>query len=74
MQDLEVIHRQNAQASRSNIARETAAGRYVVAKYTGLHYQDYAAFDTEAERNQAATDWVNAAPTHRTALHDPVAN
>ena len=71
MQDIDVIQRQNAQASRAGIERETAAGRYVVAAFTGLNYTDYAAFDTEAERNQAAIEWTNAAPGNRTELHNP---
>ena len=43
----------------------------MVGKYTGLHFVDYSAFTTEAERNQAAIDWTNAQPGHRVTLHNP---
>ena len=71
MQDLEIINRRNAEAVEAAIPKEVAAGKFVVGKYTGLHFVDYSAFTTEAERNQAAIDWTNAQPGHRVTLHNP---
>lgn len=71
MQDLEIIERLNSKAVEEHALKTRDAGKWGLAKYTGLHFQEWAEFDTEAERNLAATDWVNAAPTHRTQLHNP---
>lgn len=71
MQDLEVINRLNAEAVEAAIPKEVAAGKFVVGKYTGLHFVDYGAYPTEGERNQAAITWTNAGPSHRVTLHNP---
>lgn len=71
MQDLDVIIRNNAKAAEEQIIASRDAGKFGLAKYTGLHFQDFADFDTESERNAAAIEWTNSAPTHRTVLHNP---
>lgn len=72
MHDLEIINRQNARAAEQHALKTRAAGKWGLAKYAGLNFESWADFDTEAERNQAATEWVNAVPGNRTALHDPI--
>lgn len=74
MQDLDVIHRQNAKATEEHALKTRAAGKFGLAKYTGLNFHSWADFDTEAERNAAAIEFTNAAPGNRTSLHDPVTN
>lgn len=71
MQDLQQIISNNAKAAEQQILASRDAGRFGLAKYTGLHFQSFADFETEAERNAAATEWTNSAPTHRTVLHNP---
>lgn len=74
MQDLDVIHRQNAKAVEAHAAKEAAAGKYVLTKYTGLNFHSYSAHDTEAERNQAAIDWTNSSPGNRAGHLNPTSN
>lgn len=71
MQDLHVIHRQNAKATEEHAIKSRDAGKFGLAKYAGLNFHSWADFDTEAERNDAAFKWNNAAPGNRTALHSP---
>ena len=55
MQDLNVISRQNAEAAEQeglNAARR--AGRFVVAKYTGLHLVGFESFDHRDDAGDAA--------------------
>lgn len=72
MQDLDVIARNNAKAVEEHVLKTRDAGKFGVAKYTGLNFHSYADFDTEAERNAAAADWNNQGAGHRTTLHNPV--
>lgn len=65
MQDLEIIHRQNAKAVEAHALKTRDAGKYGLAKYTGLNFESW------AERNQAAVEWTNATPGGRTELHNP---
>lgn len=58
MNDLNVINKQNAKAVEAHASKEAAAGKYVHLKYTGLHFVDYEAFDTEADRNAAAAAYT----------------
>ena len=74
MQDLEIIHRQNAKATEEHAIKSRAANKWGLAKYTGLNFHSWADFDTEADRNAAAIDWTNASPGNRTALHNPETN
>lgn len=71
MQDLSVITRLNAQAVEQHSLKTRDAGKFGLAKYTGLNFQSWADFDNEAERNAAAIAWNNAGPGHRTTLHNP---
>ena len=71
MQDLEVIARLNAKAVEEHTLKSRDAGKFGVAKYTGLNFHSYADFDTQAERNAAAAAWNNDGPGNRSTLHDP---
>lgn len=71
MQDLNVITKLNSQAVQAHALKTRDAGKFGLAKYTGLNFQSWADFDNEAERNAAAIAWNNAGPGHRTTLHNP---
>jgi hypothetical protein len=71
MQDLEVINRQNAKATEEHVIKSRDAGKWGLAKYTGLNFHSWAEFDNEADRNQAAIDWTNASPGNRVGHHNP---
>lgn len=71
MQDLNVITKLNAQAVEEHAVKTRDQGKFGLAKYNGLNFESWADFDTEAERNAAATVWVNSGPGHRTTLHNP---
>ena len=71
MQDLNVITKLNAQAVEEHHVKTRAEGKFGLAKYNGLNFESWADFDTEVERNAAATAWVNSAPGHRTSVHNP---
>ena len=72
MQDLEVIARLNAKAVEEHALKTRDAGKWGLAKYTGLNFHSYEDFDSEAERNAAAAAWSNAgAHGGRTKLIDP---
>lgn len=73
MQDLEVIIRNNAKAVEAHALKTRNEGKWGLAKYVGLNFHSFAEFDTEAERNTAACEWVNEAPGRRTSLINPVA-
>lgn len=52
MNDLNTINRLNAEAIERDIPRQLAAGKIVVAEYTGLHFVGYETFsgpNAEAE-------------------------
>jgi hypothetical protein len=74
MQDLNVITKLNAQAVEEHAIKTRDAGKFGLAKYSGLNFESWADFGTEAERNAAATAWNNAGPGRRTALHNPETN
>lgn len=72
MQDLEVIQRLNAKAVEEHAIKTRDAGKWGVAKYTGLNFHSYEEFDNEADRNAAAAAWNNAgAHGGRTKLINP---
>lgn len=71
MQDLEVIHRQNARAVEEHAAKEAKAGKFVLTKYTGLNFHSYEAFNDERSRNEAAVNWTNASPGNRAGHLNP---
>lgn len=71
MQDLNVINRQNAKAVEEHSIKTRDAGKWGLAKYTGLNFFAWADFDSEVARNAAATEWVNKGAGNRTALFDP---
>lgn len=71
MQDLDVINRQNAKATEEHAIKSRDAGKFGLAKYTGLNFHSWADFDTEAERNQAAIEWNNTAPGNRSGHYNP---
>jgi len=71
MQDLDVIARQNAKAVEEHTLKSRDAGKWGVAKYTGLNFHSYADFDNEADRNAAAAEWNNTGAGNRTTLHNP---
>ena len=73
MHDLEVIVRNNAKAVEEHALKTRNAGKWGLAKYTGLNFHSFAEFDTEAERNAAALKWTKEAPGRRTVLINPVA-
>jgi hypothetical protein len=64
MNDLNVINRKNSEAVEAYALKEAQSGKWVNLKYTGLHFVDYTAHDTERDRNAAAIDWTNAAPSN----------
>lgn len=71
MQDLHVINRQNAKAVEAHAIKTRDAGKWGLAKYTGLNFFAWADFDNEADRNAAATQWNNQGAGHRTSLFNP---
>jgi len=71
MQDLDVIQRNNAKAIEEASAKAVKEGKFVVNKFTGLHFIDYEAFDNEAERNNAAIEWANSGPGKRSEIKNP---
>ena len=71
MNDLNQIIDNNAKAVEAHAAKEAANGKYVLLKYTGLHFVDYVAFDNERERNEAAIAYTNAAPSNRSGHINP---
>lgn len=71
MQDLDVIHRQNARAVEEHAAKEAKAGKYVLLQYTGLNFHNYQAFENERDRNEAAVLWTNASPGNRSGHLNP---
>ena len=71
MQDLNIINKLNTEAIQRDIPVQQAAGKFVLAQFTGLTFIGYSVHDTEGERNQAAVDYVNASPTNRTKLFNP---
>lgn len=71
MQDLDVINRQNAKATEEHAIASRDAGKYGLAKYTGLNFHSWADFDSEGARNKAAVDWTNAGPGNRVAHFNP---
>jgi hypothetical protein len=54
MNGLNTIARLNADATERNIPARTAAGKYVVAEYSGLHFTSYTEWDTEVAANAFA--------------------
>ncbi len=73
MQDLEVIVRNNAKAVEAHALKTRTEGKWGLAEYVGLNFHSFAEFDTEAERNAAACEWVNEGPGRRTSPINPVA-
>jgi hypothetical protein len=71
MQDLSVITKLNAKAVEEHSIKTRDAGKFGLAKYSGLNFHSWADFDSEADRNAAAIDWTNAGPGRRTTLHNP---
>lgn len=71
MQDLNVINKLNAEAIQRDIPTQQAAGKYVVAQFSGLNFVGYSLHDTEGARNQAAVDYTNVSPGNRTELFNP---
>lgn len=71
MQDLDIINRQNAKATEEHAIKSRDAGKYGLAKYSGLNFHSWADFDTEADRNAAAIAWNNAAPGNRVGHYNP---
>lgn len=53
MQDLNVIAKLNAEAIERDIPRQLAAGKIVVAEYTGLHFVGYETFSGETAEAEA---------------------
>lgn len=53
MQDLNVIARQNAAAVERDIPRQLAAGKIVVAEFTGLHFVGYETFSGDNAKKEA---------------------
>lgn len=62
MQDLEVIHKLNAEAIERSIPQQLAAGRTVVAEYSGVHFVGFSTFtgDTAAADAQAKLTELNS--------------
>lgn len=60
MNDLNVIIGKNAKAVAEYASKEASSGKWVLLKYTGLHFVDYTAHATEAEREAAAAEYTKA--------------
>jgi hypothetical protein len=71
MQDLNAITKLNAKAVEEHSIKTRDAGKFGLAKYSGLNFHSWADFDNEADRNAAAIDWTNAGPGRRTRMHNP---
>lgn len=71
MQDLNVIARLNAQAVEEHSIKSRDAGKWGLAKYTGLNFHSWSDFDNEADRNAAAAEWNNQGAGNRTKLFSP---
>lgn len=71
MQDIDVIERQNARAVEEHSLKTRDAGKWGLARYTGLNFHSWKDFDNERDRNAAASDWNNEGAGHRTKLFDP---
>lgn len=71
MQDLNVINKLNAEAIQRDIPVQQAAGKYVVAQFSGLNFHGYSVHDNERDRNKAAIDYTNATPGNRVELFNP---
>lgn len=56
MQDLNTIARLNAESSAREIPSLVAAGKHVIVKHDGLHYQSHTAFDSREAANDALQD------------------
>lgn len=71
MNDLNQIIDNNNKAVEAHARKEAEAGKYVLLKYTGLHFVDYVAFDNERDRNAAAAAYTNAGPSNRAGSINP---
>lgn len=71
MNDIRQIARQNAEAVRNEIPKLTAAGKHVVAQYTGLHYVDCTIHDTAEEALAAKAAYEEVSPDRRGEIHSP---
>lgn len=72
MHDLNTIIRLNAEAHGDAVDRRRAEGKFVVAKYTGLHLVSFEAYDTGAAALQALNDGrVGASPDVHFKLYNP---
>lgn len=70
MQDLNVISKINAEAAQRDIPVQQAAGKYVVAEYSGLHYVAHHVFDTEVDANAKAIEIGNKVG-QRASVYNP---
>ena len=72
MNDLSIIRKKNAEAAADQIPQLRAAGKFVVATYSGLHFVGCNAHDTLAQA-QAEVQAVATAniPGERTQLLEP---
>ncbi len=71
MQDLQTIHKINAQAVKDHIPKVVAAGKHAVAKYTGLNFHSYSEHDTIEEANAAALKHNADCPGNSSRIHSP---
>lgn len=70
MHSLETLHRLNAEATEKAIKHYRDQGRWVVARYTGLHIAGIETFTDPAEANAAVRREVDS-PDQRLELHAP---
>lgn len=71
MQDLAIINANNAKAVEEHALKARDTNKWGLACYAGLNFFKWQEFDTELERNKAATEWNNEGAGHRTSLYNP---
>ena len=72
MHALNTIHRLNEEAvarSQANIA--AAQGRFVLRRYTGLHFIGLETFPTAQERDDHRAAWEAQGPSNRSEITNP---
>lgn len=73
MNDLNTISRLNAEAHAHSIHTARGAGRWVVARFTGLHLQSTSEHTTDADAQSTAANLAaDATPDVRVVIYPPV--
>lgn len=69
MHDLSVIERKNQEAVERDVGAQLAAGKWVVATYTGVTLYSTDVFDTQGEAEVAFAAERSSPDVHRKLLH-----